>query len=75
MTNNGPDNTVLFETGIILDMSRSSIQNSLSEMNDNWLIQRDYICLHGLKWSSFSHGRLCNKITLTLSFEGQNDPE
>ena len=44
MTNNGPDNTVLFETGIILDMSRSSIQNALTEMNDIWMIQRDYIC-------------------------------
>ena len=31
----GPDNIVIFETGINLDMSRSSIQNALSEMNDS----------------------------------------
>ena len=31
----GPDNIVLFGTGINLDMSRSSIQNALSEMSDN----------------------------------------
>ncbi len=75
MTHNGPDIKELFETGINLDMSRSSIQNALSEMNDNYLIQRDCICLHGQKWSSYSHGLLCNKNTLTLSFEGQDDPE
>ena len=31
----GLDNIVICETGINLDMSRSSIQNALSEMNDN----------------------------------------
>ena len=47
VTHNGPDDIVLFKTGIDLDMSRSSNQNALSEMNDNYLIQGDYICLHG----------------------------
>ena len=75
MTHNGPDNIMIFETGINLDMPRSSIQNALLEMNDNYLIQRDLICLHGKKLSSYSHGRLCRKITSTLSFEGQDDPE
>ena len=75
MTHNGPDNIVIFETGINIDASRSSIENVLSEMNDNSLIQRDNICLPGQKWSSYSHSRLYNKITVTLSFEGQDDPE
>ena len=46
MTHNGPVNIALLKTDIDLDMSRSSILNALSEMNDNSLIQRDCICLH-----------------------------
>ncbi len=35
VTHNGPDEIVLFQTGTALDMSKSSKQNALSEMNDN----------------------------------------
>ena len=35
VTHNGPDDIVLFKTGIALDMSRSSNQNAISDVNDN----------------------------------------
>ena len=35
MTRNYPDNIVLMKTDIDLDMSRSYIENVLSQMNDN----------------------------------------
>ena len=41
----GPYNIVLLKTDIDLDMSRSYIQNALSDRNDNLLIESDYVYL------------------------------